>query len=124
MYRSPEAACEVLKVNMAKVEGLPGGKPFPRWFCDGPSAPDNQLVYIFGLRTAPDPRDLAAGDKLGYSQLVGWFAVARKSSLVFEYDINEQRLIPISQAYYKRPATPNLNRPVTPPRNAPPRSVK
>jgi hypothetical protein len=27
---TPEAACDVLKRQMAIVEGLPGGKPFPR----------------------------------------------------------------------------------------------
>src|SRR5205807_940060 len=110
---TPEAACEVLKQHMAKVVGLPGGKPFPRWFCDGPLVPGNRLVYIFGLRTAPEATELP------HSPLVGWFAVARKTSLVFEYDIDEERLIPISQAYYKRPSAVSKNRPAVPQGSSP-----
>jgi hypothetical protein len=119
---SPEAACEVLKRHMAKLMGLPGGRPFPRWFCDGPSEPANPLLYVFGLRTAPDPKDAEAGET--HSYLVGWFAVARRSSLVFEYDINEDRLLLISDAYSKRPRTANRGRAARATKSASPRVAK
>jgi len=90
-----QAACQVLKWRMAKVEGLPGGKPYAGWYCDF-STEKSDYVYVVALRAHDPARDVEGG----YSDLVGWFAVARKSAVVLGYDVNEDRLIPIPKEYY------------------------
>jgi hypothetical protein len=90
-----EAACEVLKKRIG--EGLPSGKPDNYWYCDYLGI-KNELVYVMALRSSRPRND---GSTI-YSNLVGWFAVARRSDLVVEYDINEDRLVRLSQAYFER----------------------
>jgi hypothetical protein len=88
---TPEAACNVLKQRMAELMALPHNRPNPRWFCDA-STEKNEYLYIIGLRyDAPEPSKTAP--------LIGWFAVARRSTLVVEYDVAELRLVPISRGY-------------------------
>ncbi len=87
-----EAACTVLKDRIGK--GLPNKKPDPHWFCDFTNT-NNEFIYIVALRSNA-PRDDGA---TVYSNLVGWFAVARRSDLVLGFDVGEQRLEPLPQEY-------------------------
>ncbi len=89
---TPEAACDVLKKHMAAVMALPDNEPDKHWFCDF-SSEHNEYLYIIGLRYDP-------GEAGGSVPLVGWFAVARRSTLVIQYDVAEQRLVPIDRGYY------------------------
>jgi hypothetical protein len=93
---SEDAACLILKNHMAKLIGLPRGKPYSGWYCDGSTLSDNHF-FIMALR-AKDPTR-PPGEI--YSGLVGWFAVARRSNVVLEYDVAEDRVVPISRAYYR-----------------------
>lgn len=94
---TPDAACEVLMDHMAIVECLPEGRPFARWFCDFSETKD-EYFYVIALRTAPTDEDLAKG--FGHSSLVGWFGVARRSTLVVQWDVAWDRMIPLSPAYH------------------------
>src|ERR1700675_3136414 len=87
---SEDAACLILKNHMAKVIGLPGGKPYSEWYCDGSTLSDNHF-FIIALR-AKDP-SRPPGEI--YSGLVGWFSVARRSNVLLEYDVTEDRVVPI-----------------------------
>ena len=89
---TPQAACEVLQHRMAVVMALRHNEPDKHWFCDFTTI-DNPYLYIIGLRYAPS-------EPGGSVPLIGWFAVARRSTLVVEVDIAEDRLIPISRSYY------------------------
>jgi hypothetical protein len=90
---TPEAACDVLKQRIAELS-LPDGKPDRYWFCDFTTIED-PYVRIVALRSSQPRTDGATI----YSNLIGWFAVARRSTLVLEWDVGEERLIPISSAY-------------------------
>jgi hypothetical protein len=87
------AACEVLKNHMAKVEGLAGGKPDVSWYCDELSTSPTELLRMIQLRSSPTPHTLPI------SQLIGTFAVARRSPVVLELDVAELRLVPVSVEY-------------------------
>jgi hypothetical protein len=91
---TPDAACGVLKSHMAKLMRLPGGKVPRSWFCDTTST-TNDLFYIMGLRSDPS----VDGKASPTVPLIGWFAVARRSTVVLGYDINEDRVVPIPEAY-------------------------
>lgn len=90
---TPAAACEVLKRHMAVVMDLPHHQPDQHWFCDH-STEQNEYLYIIGLRYNPSGPSPTV-------PLIGWFAVARKSSVVLQLDVAEGRLTPISPSYYK-----------------------
>lgn len=94
---TPAAACEILKNHMAKIMQLPGAKPHRRWFCDFTST-ENEFLYIIGLRSDPS----IEGHASATVPLIGWFAVARRSTVVLQFDIVENRVVPISKGYYKR----------------------
>ena len=89
---TPEAACDVLQHRMAVVMALPHNEPDKHWFCDF-TAEHNDYLYIIGLRSEPSGPG-------GSAPLIGWFAVARRSTLVVQVDVAEGRLIPISRSYY------------------------
>ncbi len=106
---TPQAACDVLQHRMAVVMALPHNEPDKRWFCDFTNI-ENQYLYIIGLRYAPS-------EPAGSVPLIGWFAVARRSTLVVQLDIAEDRLIPISRSYY---SAASLSKTRTPTRTAAP----
>jgi hypothetical protein len=89
---TPEAACEVLQHRMAVVMALPHNEPDKHWFCDF-TTEHNDYLYIIGLRSEPSGPG-------GSVPLIGWFAVARRSTLVVQVDVAEGRLVPISRSYY------------------------
>ncbi len=89
---TPEAACEVLQHRMAVVMALPHNEPDKHWFCDF-TTEHNDYLYIIGLRSEPSGPG-------GSVPLIGWFAVARRSTLVVQVDFAEGRLVPISRSYY------------------------
>jgi hypothetical protein len=86
---TPEAACEVLKQAIAGSHRLP--KPDKYWYCDNAEA--TKYVYTMALRSSEPRTDLPEGAV--YSNLMGWYAVARRSPLALEWDINEDRLLPL-----------------------------
>jgi hypothetical protein len=79
---------------MAAVEGIPGGNPPKEWFCDF-TVTESPEFFIMALRyDDPERRNEI------YSNLVGWFAVSKTTTAVMEWDINEDKAIPISPLYY------------------------
>ena len=96
---TPEAACKVLQEKIATLS-LPSGKPDKLWFCDH-STIKNEYFYFMALRSM---QVRGVPDEI-HSNLIGWFGVARRSNIVLEWDIGEDRLVKISDAYSSaRPA--------------------
>ena len=93
---SEKAACEVLKTRFAELY-MENKKPDRYWFCDFTTQKSN-YVRIIGLRSSAPRNDGATI----YSNLMGWFAVARRSHVVLQWDLNEDRLIPIDGSYSDR----------------------
>jgi hypothetical protein len=85
---SETGACNVLKDRIAELL-LNTKKPDRYWFCDF-TVTKNEYVRIVGLRSS-QPRDDGATI---YSNLRGWYAVARRSHAVLQWDLNEDRLVP------------------------------
>jgi hypothetical protein len=83
-----QAACETLKSELAKVNHQP--RPDSDWFCEEADKPD-RFIITMALRSSRPNED----GSFSPSNLLGWYAVARKSPLAFEYDINEDRLLPL-----------------------------
>ena len=84
---TPKAACIVLKRAVATLYGLPeSGPPELGWFCDVTSE-KNDYVYIIALRSNRPPP---------YSNLMGWFAVMRRSDVVLGFDVAESRIVPLA----------------------------
>ena len=81
------AACDVLKAHAGRAL-LPGKKPGQRWYCDFTSL-QSSYVRIIGLRSSAPRGDGASI----YSNLVGWYAVARRGHAVFEWDVGNWRLL-------------------------------
>ena len=82
-----DAACNVLKEAVAKQLHLSANTPLERhWFCD--FARDNQYFRIVALRV---------GDCDAPSCLLGWYAVMRRSPAVLEWDVAEERLVPLAE---------------------------
>lgn len=79
-----EAACGVLKRTIVRQRNLPTETPTKwEWYCEFSSI-ENALVRIVALR---------AGHCDAASCLMGWFAVMRRSSVVLEYDVGEERIV-------------------------------
>ena len=93
---SEKAACEVLKTRSAELY-METKKPDRYWFCDFTTQKSN-YVRVVGLRSSAPRNDGATV----YSNLLGWFAVARRSHVVMQWDLNEDRLIPIGGSYSDR----------------------
>jgi len=89
---SEEAACSVLKTRFAEL--YMGGRTDRYWFCDFTTI-KNDYVRIIGLRSRAPRTDGATI----YSNLLGWYGVARRSHVVVQWDVNEDRLIPIGATY-------------------------
>jgi hypothetical protein len=80
------AACRLLQKTIAKRDGLPeSGPPGMGWFCDITPSKDPTL-YVIALRSARQQP---------YSNLMGWYAVARASGSVYRWDIDTQRAFPL-----------------------------
>ena len=81
----PGAACSLLQKTIAKRMGLPdSGPPEAGWFCEfGPST--DPTLYVIALKAS---RPLPAGN------LVGWYAVARASGVIRQWDVTAKRAIP------------------------------
>lgn len=88
-------ACEILKRHMATIEQLPGRRPLPEWYCDFWDSYSDKYFYVVALWTGPIAR-------LGidHPQSAGHFAVAKRSDIVLEFDLLNERLVPISKEYY------------------------
>lgn len=87
---SESAACDVLKSRIAELY-MDTKKVDPYWFCEG-TVTENEYIRILALRSNFPRMEEGAI----YSNLLGWFAVARRSSLVLEWDVGEDRLVPMS----------------------------
>jgi hypothetical protein len=92
---TPEAACSALKLHMAKLL-IPSRRPDPEWFCEHTDTGTIDY-HIIALRK---PR--GTGEEI-YSSLIGWFAVARRSHKVFQWDFENDRAVPISPKYSLKP---------------------
>jgi len=84
---SKNAACSELKVHMAR-EYLNSKQPDPPWYCDFTES--HEFYYIVALRSG-DPIAFEEG-----SNLVGWFAVAKRSDMILEFDVANMRLVPLA----------------------------
>src|ERR1700691_4921590 len=85
---SKNAACSGLKVHMAR-EYLDSKQPDPPWYCDFTES--HKFFYIVALRSG-DPIAFEEG-----SNLVGWFAVAKRSDIILEFDVANVRLVPLAR---------------------------
>jgi hypothetical protein len=95
-------ACDILKHHMAQIEGLPNGRPLPEWYCDFWDAYSDRYFYVVALWTGPMP-----GLGIDHPQSAGHFAVSKRSDLVLEFDLVQERLVPISKVYYANPRSTN-----------------
>jgi len=83
---SEDAACEVLKAAVVRQQHLSADTPKKwQWFCDF-TVTKNDYLRIIGLR---------AGRCNAASCLIGWYAVMRRSTVVLEYDVAEDRVVPL-----------------------------
>ena len=81
------ATCEVLKSAIVAQRKLPLDTPDKyQWFCDFAAPSDNQYLRIVALR---------AGRCDAASCLMGWFAVMRQSSVVLQWDVGNNRIVPL-----------------------------
>ena len=63
------------------------------WFCDFTTATTHEY-FIVGLRSGrPQP----------YSNLMGWYAIDRRTGAILDYDVTEMRVVPHSKTYPPRP---------------------
>ena len=80
-----QAACAALKIRVASVDGLPEtGPPGLGWLCD-PSTFQVEGYYVIALRS---------GRPAPYSNLMGWYAVERRTHAVYEWDVAEMKMGP------------------------------
>lgn len=85
-----QAACSALKSRIAADTGMPQSGPsdegWSGWFCDFADRVDG--YYVIALRSnRPAP----------YSNLMGWYAVERKTSTVFSWNLEEQKAVPLRE---------------------------
>jgi hypothetical protein len=81
-----EAACTILKKVVVKQRHLPPNTPTEyQWYCDVTTT-KNEYMRIIGLR---------AGKCDAASCLMGWFAVMRRSAVVLQYDVGNDRVVPL-----------------------------
>ena len=97
---SVEDACELLKNQLAKIEGLPGGKPYKGWFCDPWDDYSNSRFYVIALRSYPDP---AAG--MDHIQSAGEWAISKRTGALRYFDLSKERITAVPKVYYSRPAS-------------------
>ena len=83
-----QAACETLKTELAKVNQR--DTPDRYWFCEEANGQDRFIVTMALRSSEPNP-----DGTFPPSNLIGWYAVARRSPIAFEFDINEDRLLPL-----------------------------
>jgi hypothetical protein len=84
MEDTEAVACQILKSAVVRQHHLPADTPLKwKWYCEF-STSSNDLVRVVALR---------AGRCDAYSCLMGWFAVMRRSSLVLQYDVGENRIV-------------------------------
>ena len=86
--QAQSAACQALQRKIAALDSLPvTGPPGLGWFCDFStlSTAEYYVVALRSNRAAP------------YSDLMGWYAVMRRDLAIFEYDINEEKLLPLAK---------------------------
>src|ERR1700733_2047986 len=95
-------ACDILKHHMAQIESLPNGRPLPEWYCDFWDGYSDRYFYVVALWTGPMP-----GLGIDHPQSAGHFAVSKRSDLVLEFDLVQERLVPISKVYYANPRSAN-----------------
>jgi hypothetical protein len=83
-----EATCEILKATVVKQHHLPADTPQNwNWYCDF-STEEYPYLRLVALR---------AKECDAFSCLMGWFAVMRRSTVVLEWDLAEDRLVPLSE---------------------------
>ncbi len=88
------AACRVLQKTVAARLGVPdSGPPDAGWFCEFAQSKDPTL-YVIALKAS---RPLPSG------HLVGWYAVARASGVVYEWDAAKKQPLPLKDA--RQPGT-------------------
>jgi hypothetical protein len=87
------AACRVLQKAVAERDNLPEtGPPGVGWFCDFAPSKDPGL-YVIALRS---------GKPLPYTNLMGWYAVARANGTISRWDATKQRAFPLDAAKQPR----------------------
>ena len=109
---TPDAACEILKARVAELL-IANARPDHTWYCE--KGAEQKYLYILALRTsrAPDADEAA-------TNLIGWYAVARRSNVVLQWDVATDRLValagrpPRPRRAHARPA-PALPSPAPPP---------
>lgn len=80
-------ACRMLQKAVSERDNLPeAGPPGVGWFCDFAPSKDPGL-YVIALRS---------GRPLPYSNLMGWYAVARATGTIFRWDVARQRTLPLN----------------------------
>jgi len=84
---SVKQACDILKQTAAHFCSSQH-KMIGRCACD--PVPGRPAYYVLGLHcSSGTPREVIG------SSLVGWYAVDKSDGAVFEWDINEDRLVPL-----------------------------
>lgn len=79
----PGAACRIVQKTVAGRLGVPeGGPPEAGWFCEFGESQDAAL-HVIALKAS---RPLPSG------RVVGWYAVARASGAVYEWNATTRRL--------------------------------
>lgn len=80
------AACAVVMKAIAKQQGVPeSGPPEAGWFCEFGEASD-PAFHVIALKAS---RPIPTG------KLLGWYAVARASGELFEWDVKTRRALPL-----------------------------
>jgi hypothetical protein len=89
--KSNDEACDILKRTALQDHLVARGQPSGQYVCEDYS--QNGGYFVFGLHFKLDvPTDNPQ------SNLVGWFAVSKKSGRVYEWDMANLTLGPIVQA--------------------------
>ena len=88
-----DAACQVLKAHVAHISDMVS--PHPDWYCDFSNI-ENEYLRIVALRGVR--RDVPPEERGMYSNLMGWYAVMRRSNAVLLWDVGEDRIVPLD--YY------------------------
>ncbi|MGA3157555.1 MAG: hypothetical protein ABSE43_08285 [Steroidobacteraceae bacterium] len=84
-----------MKSKLAKIERLPGGKPYKYWFCVPWDAYSDSDYFVFDLRSKPAP-----GSGMDWTQSAGHFAISRRTGALRYFDLATEQVVDIPKIYY------------------------
>jgi hypothetical protein len=93
----------MLQTQLAKIEGLPGGKPYKYWYCDHWDSYSTAEYYVIALWSAPAP-----GSGSDWNQSAGHFAISKLTGELRYFDLAAEQVTDIPDVYYAKPTNHSI----------------